>query len=130
MPSTYREFVSVAPRFTRAINVERDARMADAVNGYVLTSTAEGVLGRVAAALRAPAGHRAWTLTGPYGSGKSAFAVFIGNLLGSSREEGGRIARRILLSRNEGLFREFFDRRKRGTLATDGFCPIILTGAP
>ena len=44
--------------------------------GYVLTVTARETLRRVIAALEDESTSKAWTLTGPYGSGKSAFALF------------------------------------------------------
>lgn len=125
----YREFVVVAPRFTRAINIERDVRTPAAVDGYVVTTTAQVVLSRFARALREPAGHRAWTLTGPYGSGKSAFAVFAANLLGAQRNSGTALARQLLVRELEPLHREFFDRRKTASLPVDGFCTIALSGS-
>ena len=129
MPVTYKDVVTVAPRFTRAVNVERDLRVASAVEGYVVTSTGRAVLARLARSLHAPAGHRAWTLTGPYGSGKSAFAVYLANLLGPAKTSGGRLARELLSVSSEPLFSEFFDRRKTGSLPAQGFCPIVVCGA-
>jgi polynucleotide 5'-kinase involved in rRNA processing len=74
------ELITVAPRYTRAINLERDAATPGAIDGYTVTITAREFLGRLAQSLTAPTGHRAWTLTGPYGSGKSAFALYLANL--------------------------------------------------
>ena len=70
----YSDLVAVAPRFSRAVNLERDAHVPASIEGYIVTSTAADVIARLGRALSAPAGHRAWTLTGPYGSGKSAFS--------------------------------------------------------
>lgn len=126
----YREFVVVAPRFTRAINIERDIRTPAAVDGYVLTTTAQIVLSRFARALREPAGHRAWTLTGPYGAGKSAFAVFAANLLGARQSKGTVFARQLLERESKALHRELFDGRRVGSLPAGGFCTIALSGSP
>src|SRR5690348_9117076 len=113
MPTVYRDFVTVSPRFARAISIERDAHSAAAVDGYVITSTAQSVLQRLSRSLRMP-GHRAWTLTGPYGSGKSAFAVYLTSLLGPAKSAAGRIAHPILSACSEPLYRDLFDRRKSG----------------
>ena len=125
---TYKDVISVAPRFARAVNVERDVRLPAAVEGYVVTSTAEAVLARLHRALHPPTGHRAWTLTGPYGSGKSAFAIFAAKLLGPANSHGGETARQLLARRSEVLHREFFDRRKPYSLPTRGFCPVVVAG--
>jgi hypothetical protein len=125
----YYEFITVAPRFNRAINIERDAESASAVDGYVVTATAQAVIKRLSHALGYPAGHRAWTLTGPYGSGKSAFALYLANLFGPASNPGGKITKAILKSQADSLYRDIFDRRNRGALPPGGFCPILVSGA-
>jgi hypothetical protein len=125
----FADLITVAPRFTRAINLERDFNLPGAVEGYIVTTTARGVLERIADALKASAGHRAWTLTGPYGSGKSAFALFIANLLGPANAPAGKLARSILKSESPELYQTFFDRRMKGSLPSRGFCPVVVSGA-
>ncbi|MEK7994346.1 MAG: hypothetical protein AAB403_11135 [Planctomycetota bacterium] len=120
--------VTVAPRFTRAVNLERDIASQGAVEGYVVTSTAQSVLDRLVRTFKAAAGQRAWTLTGPYGSGKSAFALFLANLLGPGGSPGGRIARSILRAQTPELYQAFFDRRTKVSLALGGFCPVLVSG--
>lgn len=70
-----------AGRFLRSVRLERDAGQAEALQGYVLTPQARTVLRRVLAALSEGGTERALTLTGPYGTGKSAFALFLTELL-------------------------------------------------
>lgn len=123
------DLVTVAPRFTRAINLERDFNLPAAVEGYIVTTTARSVVERLARALRASASHRAWTLTGPYGSGKSAFALYLANLLGPGDTVGGKLARSILRSEAPELHKELFDRRTKGSLPPQGFCPILVSSA-
>src|ERR1035438_595237 len=77
-----RDLITVAPRYARSINIERDSRSVAALDGYIVTATARRTLGRISAALGNELGQRAWTITGSYGSGKSAFALFLANLLG------------------------------------------------
>src|SRR5262245_16232303 len=91
----YREFIQVAPRFTSSFNVERDFGNASALDGYVITSTAHDLVARIGRTLSRPMGDRAWTLTGPYGSGKSAFGLFAASLFGPA-EECGTSARLLL----------------------------------
>jgi hypothetical protein len=88
MSETLDKLVAVSPRFARSISLVRDAHRPDALEGYVFTPTGRDVLRRLADALRGDSATRAWSLTGPYGSGKSAFALFTAQLL--SGDEGVR----------------------------------------
>jgi energy-coupling factor transporter ATP-binding protein EcfA2 len=124
------DHITVAPRFNRAINLERDAGLPSAIDGYVVTRTAQAIIGRVTLALRAFAGHRAWTLTGPYGSGKSAFALYLATLLGPPDSSAAKLAKTILKTQAGELYRELFNCRTRGNLSSSGFCPIIVTAGP
>src|SRR6266404_9443398 len=91
------KWVSVAPRFSRAINLERDGGSPSALSGYLITSTGREVLNRICGTLAGgQSRQRAWTLTGSYGSGKSAFALFLGALLGNDSAATTSEARRIL----------------------------------
>ena len=88
--------VGVGHRFLRAVNLERDAGVQDALRGYRLTPAAHGALSRIADGLQRPEGDRAWSLVGPYGSGKSAFAVFLSDVLSPAGAPGRRAAKRLL----------------------------------
>lgn len=67
-------------RYTRSINLERDLGKPDAVEGYVLTEQSLGTVDRILPHFIHPNSHRAWTLTGIYGTGKSAFVHFLTSL--------------------------------------------------
>ena len=90
------DLVGVGHRFLRAVNLERDAGVQDALRGYLLTPAAHGALSRIADGLQRSEGDRAWSLVGPYGSGKSAFAVFLADLLAPADAPGQRAARKIV----------------------------------
>lgn len=69
--------VSVRARFARSANLERDLERQEPLDGYIVTSRALDVVERIAeTAATGPAGG-AWSLTGPYGSGKSSLALLI-----------------------------------------------------
>ncbi len=67
-------------RYYRSVNLERDLDKPDAVQGYVPTERSAVALQRILAAVGNPNAHRAWTLTGVYGTGKSAFAHYLAAL--------------------------------------------------
>ncbi|WP_205369806.1 hypothetical protein [Thermoleptolyngbya sp. PKUAC-SCTB121] len=86
-------------RYYRSVNLERDLDKPDAVQGYVPTERSAIALRRILSAIGDPAAHRAWTLTGVYGTGKSAFAHYLAALCapGGSRvaEEAWAIAESV-----------------------------------
>ena len=76
------EFLAVNRRYARSINLERDFDAPDAVEGYILTDRAVDALRRILASMFGRKRTTAWTLTGVYGTGKSAFAHFLTSLFG------------------------------------------------
>lgn len=86
------EYIEVGRRFRRSVNIEKDYRGTLQNGDYIVTPTAREVLHRLAEGLANGSHARAWTVTGPYGVGKSAFAVFLTRLF-CSGEETGAMAR-------------------------------------
>lgn len=78
------EIISVSDRFAKSANVERDISRG-VFDSYRLTSRGSDVLTQIAAGMRDASSGRAFSITGPYGTGKSSFAVFLGALLANSK---------------------------------------------
>lgn len=76
-------------RFRRSAHLEKDYGRTAQNGDYIITPTAREVMYRLTGGLSDGSPSRAWTLTGPYGVGKSAFAVFLARLLCSENEEAG-----------------------------------------
>jgi hypothetical protein len=79
--------IKIKRRYTRSVNLERDLEVADSVNGYIITPKIQKVIDRFVEALTTPDATRAWTITGVYGTGKSAFAHFLSALCSSRDDE-------------------------------------------
>lgn len=125
----FSDLITVAPRYARAVNLERDGFGASAVEGYVVTSTAEDFLLRMAKSRFVQTGHHAWTLTGPYGAGKSSFALFLANLFTPAIDSGSEAARRILRDQHPETFHEIFELGGKEKLGKDGFASVVVSGA-
>ena len=69
--------ISVSGRFARSANLERDLARPEPLDGYVLTARGLDVVERIAAAAATGSAGGAWSLTGPYGSGKSSLALLL-----------------------------------------------------
>ena len=119
------ELFHVASRFHRSVHLERDFYTGNALEGYVLTVTAREMLRRVIAALDNESTSKAWSLTGPYGSGKSAFALFTTKLLGDSKSPTTQGALNLLKHGDKSLWHQFIsldlhkDRK---------FCSVLISG--
>ena len=124
-----RDLITVAPRYARSINIERDSRSVTALDGYIVTATAQRTLGRITAALGNGLSQRAWTITGAYGSGKSAFALFLANLFGFPGNDFVRKARAILKKQQPAAHKDLFECKHRGRIYKMGFCSILVGGS-
>lgn len=80
-----KDIVKIAPRYQRAIRIDSDLKLVNAVRGFVCPrSSAEALLSM---AHHVCATHQgAYTWTGPYGTGKSSLVVCLGNLLGGNEK--------------------------------------------
>ncbi|MCF7708075.1 MAG: hypothetical protein K9N52_04155 [Verrucomicrobia bacterium] len=75
------EVVDVSTRFQRSVNLEKDYSPNPETNGYIVTPMARKALRNILDGLEGEGVCRSLTLTGPYGVGKSAFALFLSRLL-------------------------------------------------
>lgn len=76
--------IPIAPRYTRSVQLTHDAapaRLAHALAGYHLTPLVLHTLTRIVAGLQPTSTTRAFSIIGPYGAGKSAFALFLSQWL-------------------------------------------------
>ena len=108
---TFADRIAVNARYTRSINVERDQGSHAIVQAYLPSAASVELLDTVADTFGTDDQPRAWSLIGPYGSGKSSFALFLHELLGAladpepvarnvlARENGQRVARRFARQR-------------------------------
>ncbi len=109
-----------ARRFFRSIRLERDFDDPGVLEGYTLTPQVRQVLGRIEEGLQRLGTERAYTLTGPYGSGKSAFALFLAHLLKAPAAQNNP-ASALLQNQDPYLLERF------ALNLSDGLLPVVLT---
>ncbi|MGY6530118.1 MAG: hypothetical protein ACXITR_09330 [Cyanobacterium sp.] len=78
-------YFTLQRRYGRSINLERDFNDVSALDGYVLTDKSVDTLRRVLLGIRGENKYNCWTLTGVYGTGKSAFVHFLISLLANTK---------------------------------------------
>ncbi|MEG4488228.1 hypothetical protein [Microcoleus sp. D2_18a_B4] len=89
------QYFSLSRRYSRSINIDRDLQQHSALEGYIFTEKAVEVLKRILAGLTNPESNRAWTLTGVYGTGKSAFAHYLASVCAAHTDPMRQLALEI-----------------------------------
>ena len=118
--------IQVNSYYTRSINLERDANSNPILNAYIPTNRAVQVLEKVANTFHSGHAVRAWSLVGPYGSGKSSFALFLSHLFDTVENEDERKLAQNLLGKANPDLQKTFARHTRKA----GYCNVLLTGSP
>lgn len=76
--------ISIRSRFARSASLERDIARLEPLDGYIVTQRAVDVVDRIASTAAAGQAGGAWSLTGPYGSGKSSLALLLDAAFGQA----------------------------------------------
>ncbi|MBU2008219.1 hypothetical protein KJ743_03895 [Patescibacteria group bacterium] len=114
--------IEIRRQFLRSVNIEKDYQIDGQADEYIITATARHVLRRVVEGLGDGSTYRAWTLTGPYGVGKSAFAVFLTKIL-CRDVPGNSVAWRRLEEVDQPLAKEIIGRLN----GDKGLFPLLIT---
>jgi hypothetical protein len=122
--------IIVNANYTRSVNLERDCDSPTIVRGYIPTPRAlHTTLGRIADTLAEEVAPRAWSLVGPYGTGKSSFAAFLTHLVGAPNANNTRAALDVLDAAEPSLAQRFGLGRDNEP-EHRGHCVAVLTGSP
>ena len=120
------KIIQLDTHYSRSINLERDADSSDILNAYIPTTRAIQTLDKIAETFNKKCAPRAWSLIGPYGSGKSSFAVFLSHLL-EDQELETNLKAEAILQRHNPLVADKITTHTKGSSA---YCILLLTGSP
>jgi len=123
---TIKNKVHVNTHYTRSINLERDANSIEVVNAYIPTSRALKLFSRVSEGFTNHQAPRAWSLIGPYGSGKSSSSVFLSQLLSSPDLATTKAAFKNLKSAAPEVVKPFYKEIAK----SNGYLKVLITGSP
>ena len=118
------EFVTIKRRYSRSVNLERDFGIPDSLLGYIPTSRAIDSVERFLRSFTFENSVRAWTLTGSYGTGKSAFANFLTALCSPQANEIFKCAIQILKQTEKS---NSLQRQIKGKLPESGLIRAVVT---
>lgn len=112
-------------RFVRSVRL--DAAHDATLDGYLPTARALDVIRRVVRGMGDESGTRAFSITGPYGSGKSSLAVFLDALCGPTNEPAYAQACRLLAEHDPETFQQLPAARDAMGLGKEGMCRAVIT---
>ncbi|CAK6695333.1 hypothetical protein ICNINCKA_01803 [Synechococcus sp. CBW1107] len=111
--------------FRRSTRLERDCTSAG-LQGYIPTPRGLELLAQLLDSL-ASSDYKAFSITGPYGSGKSSFAVFLSAVFESSLSEAHQMALRLLEQESPELVHSIQVMRERLGVVNTGFVVVKVT---
>ena len=125
--SVLADHIGVSPRYARSANLERDSARPEPLEGYVVTTRALDFLERISATAAAGRAGGAWSLTGPYGSGKSSLALLTRAAFGQDSPERS-LALRLIGEASEATRSKIEQAHERYGTSQGGFFVGQATG--
>ncbi|WP_028487507.1 hypothetical protein [Thiothrix lacustris] len=122
------EQIRIRAGYTRSVNLQRDVGNLELVKAYLPTAKSLQALEQVALSLGGAPADRALALVGPYGSGKSAFALFLSALLAAADDPMHRAAMAVL-GQHEAV-KALLPHFSQATTGKRGFLRVVVNGIP
>jgi ABC-type molybdenum transport system ATPase subunit/photorepair protein PhrA len=121
------EHVRVRGRFARSVRLDRETERASQLDGYLPTARSLEVIRRIVNGMLRDDGSRAFSITGPYGSGKSSLALFLDALLGARKAPAHQAAVALLNEHDPATADQLEDARKSMGAGAGGFIRAVIT---
>jgi hypothetical protein len=118
--------IRVEHRAVRAVSLDADLGDPEVLRGYSPGAHVIDALRRVAVSLQDGARTRAWSITGPYGAGKSSFAHLVCSLLAGADAESHRVATRLIRAEDKQLADTVARERRRLAIDARGIIPAVV----
>lgn len=113
--------IDVQHRLVRSVSLEEDLGNPDVLRGYSVGVHVLDALRRVVSALQDEPRTRAWSITGPYGAGKSSFAHLLYSLVAPNSHPANRAARALVHAADTQLADTLARERRRLGIHASGF---------
>ncbi|MCY4000898.1 MAG: hypothetical protein OXF84_08860 [Bacteroidetes bacterium] len=111
--------ISIQSSFQRSVNLVRDFYGEHEFDHYIVTAKSLELIERTIESLKMnPPRGNAWSITGPYGGGKSSFALYLSHLLAGNRDACNQLEKS-----SPSLFNKLED------LGEITYCPILIVGS-
>lgn len=124
-----RDVIQIRTRFARSTNLERDGDTL-ALADYVPTGRSLDLLRRVAMACTDQVRPRAWSVSGPYGSGKSSFALLLDGVFGAHASPARQFSLDLIGSIDPELAKLVVEAQQRLGAVERGIIRAVVTAGP
>ena len=121
------DILNIEHRNVRSVNVEREVESASPLSGFVVTEQVLDGVRRFLAACSPQPQTRAWSITGPYGAGKSSFAHLLTALMGPENDAVFTGAKRLVARADRDLGKRLSTTRRELGVAERGFIRAVAT---
>ena len=122
-----RSIVQPNMNIARSINLDRDYRQTDLISDYHITAKTTEILSRFADSLEGEKVN-AWSLTGPYGMGKSAFVNYLLSIAGPTSDPATALALNKIKSVDVHLYKRL-SKNMAKIAGETGFLRVPVTAA-
>ena len=122
------EQIRIRAGYTRSVNLQRDVGNLELVKAYLPTAKSLQALEQVAVSLGEEPAERALALISPYGSGKSAFALFLSALLAAANDPMHKAAMAVLGQHEPA--KALLSHFSQATTGKRGFLRVVVNGIP
>jgi len=113
------QFISIKTERSQSANIERDWRDGQTLDHYILSNNATEALASVVDSWRGDANRdKAFSIIGPYGSGKSSFIIYLSHLLNNHPKAIQKLPPSLKRSVQAHL------------KDSAGYCNVLLSGTP
>ena len=119
--SALSDIVQIAPRDVRAVDIEADAERVEPLGGYVVSAHVLDAMRQITIGWQDGPRTRAWSVTGPFGAGKSAFVHLLLALHADERSSVRDRAVNLLSGADAQLGGVLDGERRRLSAGGDGF---------
>jgi hypothetical protein len=114
--------------FNKSSNIQNSNDFKTLLDAYIFSEKSADALNRILDSVNDRGSTKAFSITGPYGTGKSSFAILLRSLLGSANSTNFKISSKKLEKHNTHLHNKLIKIRTKNRVSTKGFTYVPVVG--
>ena len=114
--------------FNKSSNIQNAQDFSELLDSYIFSEKSSDALNRILDSIDERGSTKAFSVTGPYGTGKSSFAILLSALLASAQSNNYKLSSKKLEIHNKHLYKKLVDVRTRNRVSSKGFIYVPVIG--
>jgi len=114
--------------FNKSSNIQNSQDFLALLDAYIFSEKSADALNRILDSLSNRGSTKSFSITGPYGTGKSSFAILLRSLLSSSNSKNYKKSSKKLENYNDHLYSKLIEVRKKNRVSAKGFAYVPVVG--